>query len=766
MIDRVVEITNVGRFSSCRPKGNAALKPLTVIYAENGRGKTTLSAILRSLGLADCLPMVERTAVAGTGAPKVTLLIDGKPVTGDAIAWSAACPDVDVFDAAFVEANVFSGSAVDADQRRRLHGLAIGSKGVKLATRVEELAGQIAQANGPLKSAENAVEMLAGDDTTVGAFCKLAPVVDIEKQIQAVSHDLKAAESKSLIDNTGSFAPVAAPEVPIEAIKTHLGAALEDVSADAVAQTRQHIADHLDDSGGAWLETGLGYLKDDNECPFCGRAVEGIPLVEAYKQYFDDAYSEHVGKTSRLSEEAREKTSLAASAEVQRAADENTKVAAIWTSLGVEWKASLDTADLQDRLHQLGEALRAALDEKARASLGPVPVPHELQQAVRQWTLQHERVGEYNAAVASANAAIVQLKANVGTADAASLRDRLDSLNRVKRRYEKASVETCDKYLGLVESKKALEAKKDLAWRALETETKTMIKSYAAEINVYLEKFGAQFKICDPAEGRHGGKPRFDYCIDIDGRSIPLGTTVPGQAHFGNTLSAGDKNALAFAFYLAKLRRDADLSRKILVLDDPICSLDVGRKASTRQEIGALFKDASQVMVMSHDALFLRDVWSDADPSERAALKVAQEGRDSTIVALDIERETQAQYYQDYVRLTGYVTGGVSASPRDVARAIRPLLEGNLRLRFPGKVGSRRLGDFLQEVADADAADPLVVLTPLLAEIRYVNDYAKMFHHDENPAADSQPIDEGELRAYSKRALKVVSLVIAVGLTD
>jgi wobble nucleotide-excising tRNase len=231
-------------------------------------------------------------------------------------------------------------------------------------------------------------------------------------------------------------------------------------------------------------------------------------------------------------------------------------------------------------------------------------------------------------------------------------------------------------------------------------------------------------------------------------------------------LSAGDKNALALAFYLAKLRRDPDLAKKIIVLDDPICSLDIGRKAATRQEIALLLADATQVIVMSHDALFLRDVWTAAEPSERAALKVAREGRDSAIVAFEIERETQAQYYEDYVRLTEYVAGAGGASARDVARAIRPLLEGNLRLRFPGKVGSRRLGDFLQEVADADATNPLAVLAPLLTEIRQVNDYAKMFHHDENPAADSQPVSEVELRAYSVRALRVVSRVLAVGLAD
>jgi wobble nucleotide-excising tRNase len=762
VINRVIEITDVGRFLACHPKGDTSFKPLTVVYAENGRGKTTLAAILRSLRLGDCLPMVERAAVTGSGAPRVKLMIDGKPVTGDSTAWTRVCPEVDVFDAAFVEANVFSGSGVGADQRRSLHTLAIGPTGVSLANRVEGLAGKIAKVNGPLKITEDAVKVLAGDGISVSAFCGLSRVDDVEKQIEIVSRDLNAAESKTLIEDTDPFATIAIPEVPIESVRTQLGATLEGVSADAVARTRQHIVDSLNESGELWLDQGLGYLKDDDECPFCGRSVEGIPLVEAYKQYFDEAYSEHVGKTTELAEQAKTKTSPAESAGIQRVVDDNAKVAAIWTSFGVEWKAALDTAELQDRLHRLGEAIGGALDEKANAPLNPAATSAELDDAVHKWDLQCERIGEYNAAVATAIASIVQIKASAGTADVNSLRSRKDSLNKVKLRYEEASAVACDSYLGLREKKKRLEAEKAQAWKDLEAESKVMIESYAGAINGYLERFGTQFRLCDPAEDRHGGTPRFDYCIDIDGCSVPLETTVVGKACFGNTLSAGDKNALASAFYLAKLRRDGDLTKKTIVLDDPICSLDMGRKASTRQEIQSLLQDASQVIVMSHDALFLRDVWSDAEPSERAALKVTRDGRDSTIVVFDIERETQAQYYGDYVRLTEFMTGASGAVPRDVARAIRPLLEGNLRLRFPGKVGSRRLGDFLQDVADAAGADPLAVLTPLLAEIRQINDYAKMFHHDENPAASSQPVNEGELRAYCKRALRIVSQVLAV----
>src|SRR4051812_5531146 len=48
-IKQVKHIGSVGRFRSCGAQGDVTLKKYTVVFGENGRGKTTLCAILRSL---------------------------------------------------------------------------------------------------------------------------------------------------------------------------------------------------------------------------------------------------------------------------------------------------------------------------------------------------------------------------------------------------------------------------------------------------------------------------------------------------------------------------------------------------------------------------------------------------------------------------------------------------------------------------------------------------------------------------------------------
>ena len=79
MINRIQLLRNVGLFDSVRPATNVHLARLTLIYAENGRGKTTLAAILRSLATGDAIPIAERRRLAAQNPPHVVLDCIGGP---------------------------------------------------------------------------------------------------------------------------------------------------------------------------------------------------------------------------------------------------------------------------------------------------------------------------------------------------------------------------------------------------------------------------------------------------------------------------------------------------------------------------------------------------------------------------------------------------------------------------------------------------------------------------------------------------------------
>ena len=69
VISRLQLLRNIGQFDNVSTPATLDLKRLTLIYAENGRGKTTLAAILRSLGSGEALPITERRRLGAAISP-------------------------------------------------------------------------------------------------------------------------------------------------------------------------------------------------------------------------------------------------------------------------------------------------------------------------------------------------------------------------------------------------------------------------------------------------------------------------------------------------------------------------------------------------------------------------------------------------------------------------------------------------------------------------------------------------------------------------
>jgi wobble nucleotide-excising tRNase len=255
-----------------------------------------------------------------------------------------------------------------------------------------------------------------------------------------------------------------------------------------------------------------------------------------------------------------------------------------------------------------------------------------------------------------------------------------------------------------------------------------------------------------------GGTPRSDFQIVINEKPIDLGDakTPPGRPCFRTALSSGDRSALALAFFLASLKQDARIAQKIIVLDDPLSSLDRFRRACTQQLIREQSGAAHQVIVLSHDPHFLKLVWDGYPAGDVKTLQLTRNGDNTTLNEWDAEAETLSDYLKNYNTLLAFYRAG-SGNIVDVARSIRPFLEGMLRMHFPGHFAQYEwLGDFIAKIRQADESSPLSHAKADLRTFEAINDYSKKFHHDQNPGADSVPIGETELRGYVKRTLNLV----------
>jgi wobble nucleotide-excising tRNase len=141
-------LQNVGKFDNVNAGRQLPFERLSVIYAENARGKSTLAAILRSLSSGRSDLITERSRLGAAHPPHIVVDAGGGVTAIFANgAWSQTVPDVVVFDDAFVAENVCSGIEIGASHRANLHELIVGAQGIAftrtLQTEVERISWRV-----------------------------------------------------------------------------------------------------------------------------------------------------------------------------------------------------------------------------------------------------------------------------------------------------------------------------------------------------------------------------------------------------------------------------------------------------------------------------------------------------------------------------------------------------------------------------------------------------------------------------------------------
>ncbi|MCX6841313.1 MAG: AAA family ATPase, partial [candidate division WOR-3 bacterium] len=347
-------------------------------------------------------------------------------------------------------------------------------------------------------------------------------------------------------------------------------------------------------------------------------------------------------------------------------------------------------------------------------------------------------------------------KERAATANTAVLAADLIRLKAVKARHTPQTTALCDDYLRERAAKEVTEGQRDRTRALLEQHRTTVFPGYQTAINLYLLRFNAGFRLDSVTYANTRGGPACIYNVLINNTPVPIGGADPGpgEPSFRNTLSAGDRSTLALAFFFASLDQDQRLADKVIVIDDPISSLDEHRALTTVQEIRRLADRTAQVIVLSHDRRFLCRLWEGTDLTMRTALEVVRGAVGSTVRAWDVARDAVTEHDRRHVRLRDYIATA-TGDTREVARAIRPHLVAYLRVAFPGEFHpGTLLGPFLN-VCEQRLGTPQELLDqPAKEELRALVEYANKFHHDTNPAWETEVINDGELHGFVERTLR------------
>jgi len=274
---------------------------------------------------------------------------------------------------------------------------------------------------------------------------------------------------------------------------------------------------------------------------------------------------------------------------------------------------------------------------------------------------------------------------------------------------------------------------------------------YLERINNYLNLFNPSIRLSKLTQQGL----RVLYSIEITGYDVKKDANHKQSLKY--VLSEGDKNSLAFSFFLAKLDLLPDLSDYMIVIDDPITSFDYARKATTVNNLISLTEKVKMLILLTHDLTFANDFSSRLNYKANN-LKIEHNGTTSFIINHDIESESLTGVFKDLSVMHNYLSNGAVSDieRREVLRCIRPSLEGIFRIKFFKEFKKNEwLGDIIDKIVNADSTSNYFRYKNILDELTEINHYSKKLHHTD-PYTIESPINHYELRNYVLRTLELI----------
>ena len=755
-------IRNIGCFETGMSVAAATFGACSLVFGENGWGKSTLADLLRSLSTNTPGIVIGRKTLAGGLKQKAVVCFGDQQAVFEGGAWTGIRPRITVYDSVFVNENVFSGDVVTNEHLKNQYGMVVGEEGVRRVRRIVELDSENRENNSQSRGVEaeldGIVKAVGPKGMTRKEFLGLEAIADVDAQIAAKDKEVKRASRAKELKGAGE--PLLLP-VPMETeeFRKSLHSRIEGIAEAAANAVREHIAKHEEKKGRgggmtheSWLEAGTGFV-DEEKCAFCGQPLDNRTLVDSYAEFFSDAYRTLAAdvKVKRETFARYEKGDYRNRTE--EILQQNEGLYTYWKEASQIERLELDGVEAAiDGMEAAARLLDAVFVEK-QGNLTEAAIGGNVETAITTWDESRKKIVRLNGVVDAHVAKVRALKESVDETELPRLEKELKMLETAKRRHEDDMVAVIKDLEGNEATKRRIAKEKAKEKKELNEHGRVITETLGKTINSYLGRLNAGFKIDYRQPNYQGKEPAASYQILINDVPVSPRSTSENlaEASFRNTLSGGDKSTLALALFLAKLNGDPALSKTIVVLDDPFTSLDNFRRQFTAIEIRKLCGSAAQTVVLSHDKNFLRLLWDKIDQHAIKCLAI-QTGAPgmTTIAPYDIEAATKPRHITERMKIEEFVEGE-RHDPGYIRTRLRTVCEDFYRRGDPSLFDeAASLDEIIRVLGEAPVDNPY---KGAAADLRDINEYSRGEHHAE---VEDDPIGESsdeELKGFCRLVL-------------
>lgn len=710
MLKKIQLIQGVGNFTRTAA-GRIDLAAVTVVYAENRSGKSTLCDVMHSLSENSPELIVNRESIPNNPnkPPKVELMFNtvGGNVTSrfEDGQWQTRAPDCSklyVFDHSFIHRNVITGQKQERQNSESMTGFILGESNTALFTALARVNNSLRDEKKLLSGMEGQFKTHVADEVSVYVNsalpaetkeqleAKVALYETSKQQITATRHNIGRIKQRSVLSAVGEqvdFAPV------FESINSVLGTSLQNIHQSSLVSLQNHMADHVNNSAvfKDWASKGVAQIK--NDCPFCGQAfsADAQSLIAAYQQAFNAEFDNFNSRVRQTLNGLRQPFIIPDTRDgLIQQHQNNMQVLELYIEPEVTENQEL-------------ASLNVLLSEKHEGILKDFEIVlANSQEATRFWTPRLEQkystpydpaelvsFGELNVAATSYYQSIYDYWVVAGQINdiLSAYRDSLNELllanqlTEIPKQQMQASLDLkrielepfCVQYKQKLEVINQLAATYKEQKLNLEQSQTLYLDTYFNSINELFRQLGSNdFEIIKVPNNR-GRQVIYDLRIKFKGEDIPAD-------RINTIFSESDRRALALCIFLAKVISlpNEERAKAILVLDDPVTSFDNERIALILNKLDELQRTIKQLIVTTHykgmAAKTVKKFKRCVKP-----IKLAYGPETCAIEAVEIDDMMATEHDVAFDRIKAFANRETND---DIITTLRPFFEGEIRYRF------------------------------------------------------------------------------------
>jgi wobble nucleotide-excising tRNase len=686
-----VKVTRINKLIGYRvfrdftwPENLQSFARFNLIYGWNGSGKTTLSLLFRHLQ--DRSPINEG---------EVVFELDGGKVSGNDLA-DAPLPAVRVFNRDFIASTILKAG----EELSPIYYF--GEDSVKKQNQVIELKEKLKLAD--KKVAEALIEKSKAEKA-LDEFCINKARVIKELLISSLTPQYNNYDKRDFKQAIGKLTPELATAALLtdeymEKLKKRKNAQPKDtvseiaidvpdfegLASKAAVLVQRSVESQVieelvaDKEVGAWVQQGLAFHSGDrktNKCRFCDQPLLAA-RVHRLEAHFSDAFARFQSEVSafaKLVESKRDRL-----AEV-RFPDQ----ARLYDHLASELQSATSGAQrILDEASAFLNALHGVLLRKHGSPLESVSLENVLQDTPQPDRAALVRaIQAVNEVIEKHNAITIDFANKVKEACEALEQSYVAEAFQEYRQLSDAVTAAVSVLQGVIKNPQRLKTSIEAIERDI-VEHQRPAEELNAELCSYLGHDDLQLDIKDVGYViTRGGRPACD-------------------------LSESEKTAIAFLYFLKSLQdRSFDLGNSVVVIDDPVSSLDANSLFSAFGYMKERTQEAGQLFVLTHNFGFFRQVknWFHHLPNQRRRDPPLRPGRFYLLKARIADGQRTAslgpmdplleQYDSEYHYLFRQVYAEIQRDNADVLleeyygmpNIARRLVEAFLAFRYPAMQG-------------------------------------------------------------------------------